>query len=104
MFTHLAPKKVYCSPLPLCDCVIRCEHGYIASPTPAVQEMLRGVPVYGIYSKGETVTPTALAFLRAANAQFGNWPQVEVQDVVRAFGGRVLPGVPNGAMFFLVKE
>ncbi len=104
LFTRLAPVNFYCSPLPLCDGVIRCDHGFIASPAPAVQEMLRGVPVYGIESRGETVTPTALAFLRAAQAQFGKWPQAEVLEVARAFGGRVLPGVPNGAMFFLVQE
>ena len=104
VFTKLAPANFYCSPLPICDGVIRCEHGLLASPAPAVQEMLRGVPVYGIESKGETVTPTALAFLRAAGAKFGKWPQAQIEDVVRAYGGRVLPGVPNGAMFFCVLE
>ncbi len=104
LFTRLAPVNFHCSPLPLCDGVIRCDHGPLASPAPAVQEMLRGVPVYGIDSQGETVTPTALAFLRAAGARFGKWPSVEIERVVRAYGGRILPGVPNGAMFFLVYE
>lgn len=104
LFTHIAPTNFYCSPLPMCDGVIRCEHGFLPSPAPAVQEMLRGVPVYGIESRGETVTPTALAFLQAAGAKFGKWPAAQIEDVVRAFGGRVLPGVPNGAMFFLVQE
>ncbi len=104
LFARIAPAGLYCSPLPLCDGVIRCEHGVLASPAPAVQEMLRNVPVYGIDSSGETVTPTAIAFLRAAEAVFGKWPEVEVLDVARAYGGRVLPGVPNGAMFFLASR
>jgi len=104
LYTTLAPANFHCSPLPLCDGVIRCEHGYLASPAPAVQEMLRNVPVYGIDSEGETVTPTALAFLLAAGARFGKWPEVEVLDVARVYGGRILPGVPNGALFFLVAE
>jgi uncharacterized protein (DUF111 family) len=104
LFTRLAPANLYCSPLPLCDGVIRCEHGFLPSPAPAVQEMLRGVPVYGIESRGETVTPTALAFLQAAGAKFGKWPQVQIEEVARAYGGRILPGVPNGALFFLVSE
>jgi pyridinium-3,5-bisthiocarboxylic acid mononucleotide nickel chelatase len=104
LFATLAPASFYCSPLPLCDGVIKCEHGYLASPAPAVQEMLRNVPVYGIDSEGETVTPTALAFLLASGARFGGWPEAEVVDVARVYGGRVLPGVPNGAMFFLVRE
>jgi len=104
LFAMLAPANFYCSPLPLCDGVIKCEHGYLASPAPAVQEMLRSVPVYGIDSEGETVTPTALAFLIASGARFGKWPEAEVLEVARVYGGRVLPGVPNGAMFFLVRE
>lgn len=104
LYSTLAPANLHCSPLPLCDGVIRCEHGYLASPAPAVQEMLRKVPVYGIESEGETITPTALAFLLAAEARFGKWPPVEVLDVARVYGGRVLPGVPNGALFFLVAE
>lgn len=104
LFTHLAPVNFHCSPLPLCDGLIRCEHGILASPAPAVQEMLRQVPVYGIASRGETVTPTAMAFLKAAGARFGQWPQARIVDVARAYGGRILSGVPNGAMFFLVEE
>jgi len=104
LLDRLAPKALYCSPLPLCDGVIRCDHGVLASPAPAVQEMLRDIPVYGIDSSGETVTPTAIAFLRAAGAVFGGWPQATIVDVARAYGGRVLPGVPNGAMFFLVAD
>ena len=99
LLDKLSPAEIFCSPLPLCDGVIRCEHGLIASPAPAVQEMLKGIPVYGIDSQGETVTPTALAFLLGAGARFGHWPRMTVEQVVRAYGGRVLPGVPNGAIF-----
>jgi uncharacterized protein (DUF111 family) len=101
LFQRIAPSRFVCSPLPLCDGVIHCAHGLIASPAPAVLEMLSGVPVYGIPSQGETVTPTALAFLKAAGASFGQWPHLTVQTSARAYGGRVLPGVPNGAVFTL---
>jgi len=104
LFVKLEPATFYCSPLPLCDGAIRCEHGLLASPPPAVQEMLSGVPVYGVDAQGETVTPTALAFLRAAGAVFGRWPQCEVRKSVRAYGGKVFPNLPNGAMFFEVLE
>jgi pyridinium-3,5-bisthiocarboxylic acid mononucleotide nickel chelatase len=65
--------------------------------------MLRGVPVYGLASTGETVTPTALAFLLSAGAQFGEWPAMEMTETARVFGGKLLPGVPNGAIFALGK-
>ena len=103
LFTRIAPSAFYCSPLPLCDGVIRCEHGLLASPPPAVQEMLAGVPVYGVDAQGETVTPTALAFLKAAGAIFGNWPACEVLASQRVYGGKIFPNLPNGAIFFLAR-
>jgi uncharacterized protein (DUF111 family) len=93
--------KLYCSPLPICDGNIHCAHGLLASPAPAVQELLGGIPVYGIDSEGETVTPTALAFLKAVNSRFGNWPEFTMQNCIRAYGSRVLENVPNGAIFSL---
>lgn len=104
LFVQIDPAAFHCSPLPLCDGAIRCEHGLLASPPPAVQEMLAGVPVYGVDAQGETVTPTALAFLKAAGAQFGKWPQCEVVKAERVYGGKIWEALPNGAMFFLVTK
>ncbi|BEV01175.1 nickel insertion protein [Novosphingobium olei] len=103
LYVRSGAQELHCSPLPLCDGTIRCEHGLLASPPPAVQEMLNGVPVYGVDDKGETVTPTALAFLKAVDARFGKWPVCEVVRSARAYGGKVFPNLPNGAMFFLVR-
>jgi pyridinium-3,5-bisthiocarboxylic acid mononucleotide nickel chelatase len=104
LFTMIAPDSFHCSPLPMCDGTIKCEHGILASPPPAVQEMLGGVPVYGVEAEGETVTPTALAFLKAAGAQFGKWPQGRVETSARAYGGKVFKHIPNGANFFLMQS
>lgn len=104
LYAHIAPARLHCSPLPICDGTIRCDHGLLASPAPAVQEMLRGVPVYGVDAMGETVTPTALAFLRAVDARFGKWPDCEVVDTVRVYGSKVFEKLPNGALFFTVRE
>lgn len=99
VFDVLAPEQFVCSPLPVCDGTISCAHGLLAAPAPAVLHMLKGIPVYGIDSSGETVTPTALALLKAMDARFDGWPAVTVEDVVRVYGGRVVPNVPNGAIF-----
>jgi uncharacterized protein (DUF111 family) len=101
MFDRLGCPKLYCSPLPLCDGKIRCAHGALSSPAPATLLLLKQVPVYGIDSEGETVTPTAIAVLKAFGAEFGRWPAVKILDSVRVFGGRILPNVPNGAAFVL---
>lgn len=104
LFTKIAPDSFHCSPLPMCDGTIKCEHGLLSSPPPAVQEMLNNVPVYGVEAEGETVTPTALAFLKAAGAQFGKWPHGTVEASARAYGGKVFKHTPNGANFFLMQS
>lgn len=99
LYAELGSPQVVCSPLPVCDGVVRCQHGLLATPAPAVLRMLEGVPVYGIDADCETVTPTALAMLHALQATFGGWPALTVRRTARVYGARVIPGVPNGAIF-----
>ena len=101
LFDRLALDGVICSPIPICDGVIRCAHGFIAAPAPVVLHMLVGIPVYGIDSSGETITPSALALLKAVGTRFEPWPAIRIDNAVRVYGGRVLPNVPNGAMVVL---
>ena len=101
IFDRISCDSFVCSPLPVCDGVIRCEHGLLAAPAPAVLQMLDGIPVYGIDSTGETVTPTAIALLKALGARFDRWPALTIEKVLRVFGGRKVPNVPNGAIFVL---
>ncbi|MDL2317404.1 LarC family nickel insertion protein, partial [Desulfovibrio sp. OttesenSCG-928-A18] len=95
IFTRLKPARFICSPLPLADGAIFCAHGCIPSPAPAVLRMLEGVPVRGFQGEGETVTPTALALLKAMDAQFGPWPQTLIEKTVISYGGKVFPNAPN---------
>lgn len=104
LLTRLSPTIFYCSPLPICDGTITCAHGKLASPAPAVLEMLPHIPVYGVEAEGETVTPTAIAFLKAANAKFGKWPECSITKQARVYGGRVFHNLPNGALFFAVED
>ncbi len=101
LFDGLQPARLICSPLPLADGAIRCAHGLLMSPAPAVQDLLAGVPVYGVPAEGETVTPTALALLKAFGAVFGNWPSIVPEKLVRIYGGKVFKSLPNGALFAL---
>lgn len=66
--------------------------------------MLTGIPIYGIAPEGETVTPTAASLLKALGAEFGPWPAMVMERQERVYGGRVLPGIPNGALFALGVE
>jgi len=101
LFARLAPDRFICSPLPVCDGTVLCAHGVLATPAPAVLHLLRNVPVYGLDSRGETVTPTGVALLLALDAVFGGWPPCVMRRHVRVYGSRVLPDVPNGAVFAL---
>ncbi|MFQ5598032.1 MAG: nickel insertion protein [Nitrospiria bacterium] len=101
LFENIAPARFVCSPLPLCDGIIDCRHGSLSSPAPAVLNLLKGVPVYGVDSNGETVTPTAVTLLKAFGAVFGPWPEMVIDAVAHVYGGRVLPNIPNGAIFAL---
>jgi uncharacterized protein (DUF111 family) len=98
-FARLAPAAFISGPLPVCDGTIKCAHGLLASPAPAVSILLEGAAVRGIDSTGETVTPTGIALLRAFGAVYGPWPSMTLEAQALVFGTRELPGVPNGAQF-----
>jgi uncharacterized protein (DUF111 family) len=97
----LAPERFICSPLPLADGAIHCAHGCIPAPAPAVLRLLDGVPVCGFKGEGETVTPTALALLKALGATFGPWPEFTVQKTLISYGEKIFPNLPNGAIWAL---
>ena len=99
LLDEIKPNSIICSPLPLGDGEVHCDHGVLMTPAPAVQELLSGVPVYGIDAGVETVTPTALAILKGVKVQFGLWPEMTIDRMVRAYGNRIVPNVPNGAIF-----
>ena len=97
----LRPAHFVCSPLPLADGAIACAHGIVPSPAPAVLRLLEGIPVCGFRGCGETVTPTALALLKALGAAFGGWPDMAVEKTVISYGSKVFENAPNGALWAL---
>lgn len=99
LFARLAPARFVASPLPLADGEVRCAHGVLPVPAPAVLELLEGVPVRSFAGRGETVTPTALALLRTLGAQFGPWPAMRVERRALVYGTREFADAPNGATF-----
>jgi uncharacterized protein (DUF111 family) len=99
LFDRLSPAVLMCGPLPLCDGTVHCDHGLLPAPAPAVLSLLPGVLVRGIASDGETVTPTAIALLKGFGAIFGSWPVMTVSRTALVYGTRLLPSVPNGALF-----
>jgi len=99
LFDALSPAAFVCGLLPVCDGAVNCAHGTLPVPAPAVMRMLHGLPVRGIATRGETLTPTGVALLKAFGASFGTWPAMTIVTEALVFGTRVFENVPNGAIF-----
>ena len=101
LFTRLSPDSFVVSPLPIADGEVRCAHGVLPVPAPAVMELLHGIPIRPFSGQGETITPTAVALLKSLGAKFGPWPAMDMEIHALVYGSKVFPDAPNGAIFAL---
>ncbi len=85
-----------CSPLPTGSGTVRCEHGLLPVPVPAVLNMMTSahIPVYSNGIERELVTPTGCAIAAALAQSFGPPPRFQLQKVGLGAGGRDL-ALPN---------
>lgn len=77
-FHRLGITAVHCAPLPLGRGFVRCAHGMLPLPAPAVCELLSGIPVDGIDSVRELVTPTGAALVAELVDSFGPLPPMRI--------------------------
>ena len=86
-----------CSPLVTGGGTVRCEHGLLPVPAPAVLSMMASanMPVYSNGIERELVTPTGCAIAAALADSFGPPPRFNLQKVGLGAGGRdlVLPNI-----------
>jgi uncharacterized protein (TIGR00299 family) protein len=75
--------------------MIRSAHGMLPNPAPAVVELLRGAPTYGVDLPIELTTPTGAALLTGLGATFGPLPAMTVARTGFGAGTRELDGLPN---------
>ena len=97
----LGVSAVHSMPLPLGTGHVRTRHGILPCPAPATLGLLEGAVVTGTDLPGETVTPTAAALLRAADAQYTPPPAITVTRTGYGAGSRQLPDRPNVAVVTL---
>ena len=91
----LGPARWSCGAIPLGSGRVRCAHGLLPVPAPAVVHLLRGLATHDDGIEGERVTPTGAAILaHLAPAQASGKPETLV-GVGTGFGSRVLPGLSN---------
>lgn len=98
---RLAVDEVVCSELPMGRGTVKCEHGELPIPAPAVAAMLPGVPVRPVNVEGETVTPTGAALVTALADRFGPMPAMTVETLGVGAGSREYPGLPNVVRAFV---
>ncbi|OGO20470.1 MAG: TIGR00299 family protein [Chloroflexi bacterium RBG_16_48_8] len=82
------------SPIPLGRGHIQSAQGEIPLPAPAALELLKGVPVYGVETDKELVTPTGAVLLTSLATSFGSIPPMKVEAVGYGAGTREMP-FPN---------
>ncbi len=71
---ELEISEVYCSPIPLFEGMVECEHGKIPLPAPATLKLLKGKPVYFSNEQKEMVTPTGALILDQLVDSFNKRP------------------------------
>ncbi len=77
----LGIEEVICSPLPMPGGGwVRCQHGDIPLPAPAVCELLKGLPIYGDSLQQELVTPTGAALAAELSSSFGTIPPMTLEQ------------------------
>lgn len=92
---ELAPDEVIVSPVPIARGLTRGGHGPIPLPGPATLHILTGVPLAETPLRGELVTPTGAALLRAAATRFGAIPSMIIEHVGVGAGHKSWPDRPN---------
>ncbi len=70
--------RLVAAPVPCPRGFVKCAHGTLPLPAPAVLEILGGVPCYGVEVDKELVTPTGAALLKVLADDFGNMPPMKI--------------------------
>lgn len=88
--SYLNITKIICSPLPTGHGFVKCDHGLLPLPAPAVCELLVDVPTYGINLQQELITPTGAALIKTLTDDFGVLPPMRIQATGYGAGTRTL--------------
>jgi uncharacterized protein (TIGR00299 family) protein len=97
---YLAPDRILCSRIELGGGFVKCQHGLLPVPAPAVVELLRGIPVKSGAVPFETTTPTGAAILAAVVDEFTDDLPFEILKVAYGIGHRDMD-IPNALRLYL---
>lgn len=98
---HLGVERVTCAPPVLGSGTVRCAHGLLPVPPPAVLRLLEGRPALAGGPDVELTTPTGAALLAALSEDWNGLPPQRILGSGFGAGARRLPDRPNLARFTL---
>jgi pyridinium-3,5-bisthiocarboxylic acid mononucleotide nickel chelatase len=85
---YLKPDRVLCGRIELGGGFVKCQHGLMPVPAPAVAELLKGAPVKSGAVQKETTTPTGAAILMASVDEFTESMRFRITRVGYGIGHR----------------
>lgn len=98
---HLNISKIVSSSINIGSGFVKCDHGTLPVPAPAVVEMLRGVPCFSSGIRQELTTPTGAAVIVTLANEFGSLPELKTDRVGYGAGGKNLKEMPNALRIIL---
>ena len=95
LFENLGVSRVVSSKIELGGGVAICDHGALSVPTPAVCEILKGVPVSLGRANFEMATPTGAAILKACADEFTDGASFSIEKIGYGAGDKDTAGFAN---------
>jgi len=96
--------ELICSPLPMGQGFVNCAHGRLPLPAPAVCELLKDIPVYGVEQDQELVTPTGAVLAAYLADSFGNMPSMNIKQTGYGAGSNRLKNKQPNLLRLLIGE
>ena len=86
LIDRLFVENIIVSPIHVGSGQVKCAHGILPVPAPAVSYILQDIPIYGGSIRGELCTPTGAALLKHFAVSFGSMPMMKVRKIGYGMG------------------
>ena len=100
-FEILGIEKFACSKIHVGSGFVKMAHGKFPVPPPAVVELLKNIPIYSTEIEGELITPTGAAIIATVCEEFGQIPEMKIEQTGYGAGTREYENFPNVLRLFL---
>ena len=81
LIDRLFVENIIVSPIHVGSGQVKCAHGILPVPAPAVSYILQDIPIYGGSIRGELCTPTGAALLKHFAVSFGSMPMMKIRKI-----------------------